>query len=175
MGIGLAVQLLQALAHSSPESVTDAPRNAMSTENSLLRALQQARTLAPSGSRLVLISDFLTVDDAIEQEILGLLRRVEMTPICVQDALEHTLPKRGLLPVRSRRTDKPAAVLDISSAAQGAHATRAAQTRASINQLFMNGGQAVTHVQSHQSLADAAMQAWFGIRSLSSETVEANG
>jgi len=164
------LRLLQTLAHSD-----DTPLNAMTTQHTLLRALQQARTLAPSGSRLVLISDFLSVDNAIEQEILGLLRRVEITPICVQDALEHTLPKRGLLPVRSRQADGPSAVLDISRSAQGAHAKRAATTRENINQLFLNGGQAVTHVQSHQSLADAAMQAWFGVRALMPQTVEANG
>lgn len=165
------LRLLQSFAQTSVE----APQHAMTTEHTLLRALQQARTLAPSGSRVVLISDFLTLDDSIEQEIAGLLRRVEMTPICVQDALEHALPKRGLFPVRSRQAQGPAAVLDISAAAHGAHATRAAKTRARIDQLFLNGGQAVTYVQSHHSLADAAMQAWFGVRLTLTQPVGADG
>ena len=164
-------RLLQSLVMSSGEL----PVNAMTTEHSLLQALQQARSLAPSGSRVVLLSDFLTLDESIEQEIAGLLRRVEITPICVQDALEYTLPKRGILPVRSRHSSEPAAVIDISAAAQGAHVKRAAETRARIDKLFSNGGQAVTYVQSHHSLADAAMQAWLGVRSELFQSVGADG
>ena len=165
------LRLLRVLAASNGGDVP----GAMATDHTLLRALQQARSMAPSGSRLVLISDFLTVDNSIEQEIQGLLRRVEITPVCVQDALEHALPKRGLLPVRSRRASAASAVLDVSSSAQNAHAAKAVQTRERIDQLFLNGGQAVTHVQSHQQLVDVAMQAWFGVRAGSVDTVDANG
>ena len=165
------LRLLQALASTS----TDAPPNAMMSEHTLLRSLQQIRILAPSGSRVVLISDFLNIDESIEQEISGLLKRVEITPICVQDALEHTLPTRGLLPVRSKEMNGPAAVLDVSTSAQGAHAARAAYIRAHIDQMFSKGGQAVTHVQSHQQLAEVAMQAWFGVRSQSPSAAETHG
>ncbi len=165
-------RLLQAMvtdfaAESSTERLT--------SQQSLLRALQQARTLAPSGSRLVLISDFQTLNAAIEQEISALLRRFEITPICVQDALEHQLPKRGVLPVRAKAQSEPAAVLNTSADAQKAHSIRAQQTRDRINQLFLGGGQAVTHVQSHEPLVEAAMRAWFGIRLNSPEQVGANG
>jgi len=129
---------------------------------SLLHAVQRIKSMAPAGSRLVLVSDFQRIDHRIEQELSVLLRRIEITPICIHDALEQTLPPRGVLPVLSKRGGT-AFSLNTGQSAQSAHAHAAAENRKRIDQLFLKGGQAVTHVQSHEPLVDAAMRAWFGV------------
>lgn len=129
---------------------------------SLLRALQHIKSMAPSGSRLVFVSDFQSIDARIEEELSVLLRRVEITPISIHDALEDKLPPRGVLPVRSKHGG-PALALNTGRSAQAAHAHHAAQNRERIDALFLKGGQVVTHVLSHEPLVDAAMRAWFGL------------
>lgn len=129
---------------------------------SILRALQHIKSMAPSGSRLVFVSDFQNIDAQIEQELSVLLRRVEITPISIHDALENQLPARGVLPIRSR-SGGAAFALNTGKSAQINHAKNAQENRDRIDRLFLNGGQAVTHVQSHEPLVDAAMRAWYGV------------
>ncbi len=155
------MRLLQSVAVASEkDDETDVQVN----RRSILSALQHIKSMAPAGSRLVFVSDFQTIDTRIEQEISSLLRRVEITPICIQDALESELPARGVLPVRAKRGGGPSFALNTGSAAQKAHALKFEKNRMRINELFLSGGQAVTHVQSHEPLVDAAMKAWFGVK-----------
>jgi len=156
------LRLLQALASKSESEAQ--PVNALKTEDALVSALQQVRGIAPSGSRVVLISDFQTITEALEQEIQGLMRRVEMMPICISDAIEHQLPTRGVLPIRSRLGEAARAVLDTGASAQREHAKRSAAMRERVDKLFSTGGQTVTHVQSHDELTHSAMRAWFGVQ-----------
>lgn len=154
------MRLLQTLTLASEkDDVADHEINCAS----MLKALQHIKSMAPSGSRLVFVSDFQTIDARIEQEISVLLRRVEVTPICIQDALESQLPARGVLPVLSKRGGAPALALNTGPSAQKAHARKAVENLERINQIFLTGGQAVTHVKSHEPLVDAAMRAWFGV------------
>lgn len=152
---------------------------ALDDSSCLQQALQRVRALAPSGSRLVLLSDFNHVNEAIEQELKGLLKRLEVTPICIQDAIELTLPKQGLLPVKSRgvpRGTSPfSALLDTGDAARRAHALQARAHQERLNSLFIAGGQGVTYVQGHHSLTDSARRAWFGVRAPSDSAAQSHG
>lgn len=155
------LRLFQTLIARSENHETN---NVTTSDAAFLDSLQHARAMAPSGCRLVLISDFLTINSTIEQEISGLLKRVEVIPICVHDALEHTLPPRGILPVRSRQSAVGFSHLSTAAKDRRAHTQRAVQTRENINDLFASGGQAVVHVQSHEPLLNVATRAWFGVQ-----------
>jgi len=155
------LNLLQAMASSQ---MHERMGETLQTDSPLVLALQQVRTMAPSGSRVVLISDFQSLDDPLEQHIQGLLRRVEFTPICVHDAIEVALPDQGVLPIRARGTNSAVAVLDTSASARAKHRAQVKVTTDHINSLFLNAGQAVSHVQSHDVLTTSAMHAWFGVR-----------
>lgn len=139
------------------------------------QALQRVRALAPSGSRLVLLSDFHHLNETMEQELKGLLKRLEVTPICIQDAIELTLPKQGVLPVKSRRLNQFSALLDTRDAARHAHVLQARAHQERLNKLFIAGGQGVTFVQGHHLLTDSAREAWFGVRATSVSTASSHG
>ncbi len=143
------LRLFQALV-ADAESATS--QHATVSEQAFLHSLQHARAMAPSGCRLVLISDFMTINNAIEQEVSGLLKRVELIPICVHDALEHSLPSHGILPVRSRTSAGPFSLLSTAAKDRQVHSQRALRTRETIDALFATGGQAVVHVQSHERM-----------------------
>lgn len=139
------------------------------------QALQRVRALAPSGSRLVLLSDFRHLNEAMEQELKGLLKRLEVTPICIQDAIELTLPKQGVLPVKSRHLNQFSALLDTRDAARHGHALQARAHQERLNKLFIAGGQGVTFVQGHHLLTDSAREAWFGVRASSVSMASSHG
>jgi len=156
--------LLQALINDEFSTAKDAESGDGVLHNaSLAQAVQQARLLASSGSRVVIVSDFQTLDAPLQQHILSLSQRVEITPVCVRDALEESIPERGVLPVRARRGSQAAAILDTGAKAQAAHAERASAARKNLDELFSLTGQSVSYVQSHHSLSDSATHAWFGV------------
>jgi len=153
--------VLQALVSSADSALATEPGAAPTT---LALAVQQARVLAPSGSRVVILSDFQQLDETLEQHVLSLARRVEITPVCVRDALEEAIPASGVLAVKARHGNQAVALLDTGAKAQAAHTAKAIAARKKLDELFSLTGQSVSYVQSHDALADAATLAWFGVR-----------
>lgn len=81
----------------------DSPPSPVDTSNRLDTALAEARRVAHTGSKIFVVSDFMTVSDNTRSLLGALARHNSLTALRIQDPLEKHLPERGRYAVAGPR------------------------------------------------------------------------
>lgn len=89
------LKLLDDLAHCQHQHQEQADVSRKVPRNTLDTALQEARRVCHTGSRVFVISDFLSLSDETDYLLTALSRHNTVTAIRVQDPLETHLPDSG--------------------------------------------------------------------------------
>ena len=70
----------------------------------LMRALNVARAALPSGSALLVLSDFFDLDSGVDSALAAMGRRFDCTALCAADPWDGVLPLRGLVRLEDSET-----------------------------------------------------------------------
>ncbi|EMP55828.1 hypothetical protein MSNKSG1_08153 [Marinobacter santoriniensis NKSG1] len=91
------LRLLDALAEQQhkPGEDIQAAIDPTASRNALDQALQEARRVAHTGSRIFVISDFLQLTDETASLLGALARHNQVSALRIVDPLEQTLPEQG--------------------------------------------------------------------------------